>query len=99
MGADGLNWRDHLKARDFLITSGILVIFFHEFEHEKFLTPTGEEIVTDPYGVPEQEMQTIMARALNIATDNAGFLVSMDSPGFPWVTVCLPTLQIVFFIC
>lgn len=31
MGADGLNWRDHLKARDFLITSGILVIFFHKF--------------------------------------------------------------------
>ena len=37
-----------------------------------------------------------MARALNIAMDNAGFLVSMDSPGFPWVTVYLTTLQLFY---
>lgn len=43
MGADGLNWRDHLKARDFFYYTGILVIFSINLSMRSFSGPLGRK--------------------------------------------------------
>jgi hypothetical protein len=35
------------------------------------------------------KMQDAMTQALEISLDKPGFLLSMDQPGFPWVTVMI----------
>ncbi|XP_024376431.1 uncharacterized protein [Physcomitrium patens] len=38
-----------------------------------------------------QDMQAAMARELELNLDDPGFLLSMDGPGFPWITVLRPS--------